>query len=57
MVSYRCDRCKKPYDRFQVADRQFNLYEKQPTPSNYFKKLDLCPDCLDELKKWFEKAE
>lgn len=56
-VSFKCDRCKKSFDRKQVADRWFNLYQKQMTASRYFKKLDLCPDCLDELKEWFEKAE
>lgn len=46
----KCDRCGKYYDK---NDRKMLLYNYQG--KRYDKAFDLCPGCVTELERWFNK--
>ena len=45
----KCDRCGKYYDK---NDHKIWLYTASPDARNA---LDLCDECVTELKKWLDK--
>lgn len=47
----KCDRCGKYYDK---NDRKMWLYTANPDARNA---LDLCDECVTELKKWFDESK
>lgn len=47
----KCDRCGKYYDK---NDRKMWLYNASPDARNA---LDLCDECVTELKKWFDESK
>lgn len=67
-LTKKCDRCGKNYDHYG----EVSLKDKRNSDPNGFSYLywfeneskfintwgyDLCPDCMDELKKWFENKD
>lgn len=53
MIVYKCDRC---YRLFNPVARMYPRYViyKQTKQGKQLLNIDLCPDCEEELKNWFE---
>lgn len=55
MKAKKCDRCGKLYE---CNDREtLKLAKVFPGSYRNNKGYDLCPECLSELKKWFDKGK
>ena len=57
MEIYKCDKCDKT---FQSTDIQYpNLglvgYKRKSKDYSILIEIDLCPNCIKELNKWFNK--
>lgn len=49
----QCDRCKGFY---QVEfEPKYRVTKISNTASRYTKSQDLCPECAEELRKWYEE--
>lgn len=53
--AYRCDRCGKLYENNDI--RRDDLVLTTLLNCSNHKLYDLCPDCHQELKDWFDDFE
>lgn len=59
MDAKKCDRCSKYYDfdtRTQIEIKGKKTYGIAWELYHTASFIDLCPDCLIEFKKWFERS-
>ena len=54
MNAKKCDRCGKLYEPETIIEG-YRLTRYSQFNSRYQKKIDLCPECHESLKKWFEQ--
>lgn len=52
MYIYKCDRCGKIFEKYPEAPR-LEIYEIRDTLAS--DREDLCPECTEDLTKWFNK--
>lgn len=57
MNAKRCDRCKKYFTDYKEFDGYVRLTIASKSPSRYQVKQDLCQECEQSLKDWFEMKE
>ena len=50
-ITYICDRCMSTYDG--PLSEEFGVINPKNPDKGYYKRIELCPDCLASLKKWF----
>ena len=50
-ITYICDRCRNTYDG--PLSEEFGVTNPKNPDKGYYKRIELCPDCLASLKKWF----
>ena len=56
MFAKKCDRCKKLYTIERNEEKpMLRLSVHHPYKDRYYKPIDLCPKCREDLVKWFEK--
>lgn len=62
MNARKCDRCGKFYEKYGIKSGCSNkpngiLYATLYDDHTYYssKSFDLCPECMDELKKWISE--
>lgn len=53
MKANQCDRCGALY--VKNGKKKFRLVKYSDCQSRYQRGIDLCPDCEDDLEKWFDK--
>ena len=53
MRANQCDRCGQLYKN--KTKKRFRLIRYSDCESRYQRGMDLCPDCEDDLEKWFNK--
>ena len=51
-----CDRCKNFYVP-NIYKATYRMVALSPTPSNYKKNIDLCPECEKDLARWFKEKK
>lgn len=52
-TTYICDRCNSEYEPFDPNDSRFVFEIKQYWDPDNHDKMDLCPNCHQELVNWF----
>lgn len=57
MRFYRCDRCKKEYQRneYFVTTEAVGMTEPEETCKDFDFEFDLCDDCLKDFENWFRQ--
>ena len=62
MVNARqCDRCNSLYEKYNLMNDELKpnaiIFTTLLDSSDYFSRscLDLCPNCMEEIKKWFRE--
>lgn len=59
-IAKKCDRCGKYHDIYNDKENPHKINSIIPANANYknqcysHKIINLCPDCMNELKKWLE---
>lgn len=59
MTIKKCDRCGALYE-FALPSKtelKYQLRKRYPDSPTSPKLVDLCPECQEKLKNWFEKGE
>lgn len=57
----KCDRCNKLYENYNLTDDKLNpnaiIFTSLLDSGECFIRrcLDLCPNCMEEIKKWFRE--
>ena len=57
----QCDRCNKLYENYNMTNDELKpnaiIFTSLLDNSEYFIRrcLDLCPNCMEEIKKWFRE--
>ena len=53
MKANQCDRCGQLYKR--TVNPKYGLIVFSESKSRYKRSVDLCPQCLNDLDKWYNK--
>lgn len=53
MKANQCDRCGQLYKK--TENPKYGLYVFSDKKRGYRRSADLCPECEDELGKWYNK--
>lgn len=57
----QCDRCNNLYENYNLTNDELNpnaiIFTTLLDSGKYFIRecLDLCPNCMEEIKKWFRE--
>lgn len=57
----QCDRCNSLYEKYNLMNDELKpnaiIFTTLLDSSDYFSRscLDLCPNCMEEIKKWFRE--
>ena len=57
----QCDRCNSLYENYNMINDELKpnaiIFTTLLDSSDYFSRscLDLCPNCMEEIKKWFRE--
>lgn len=51
MRAYKCDRCGKLYEPYDLAINDFRIVQQRDSRKNW----DLCVDCHIELQEWMNR--
>ena len=57
----QCDRCNSLYEKYNLMNDELKpnaiIFTTLLDSSEYFSRscLDLCPNCMEEIKKWFRE--
>ena len=57
----QCDRCNSLYEKYNMINDELKpnaiIFTTLLDSSDYFSRscLDLCPNCMEEIKKWFRE--
>ena len=56
-IAKKCDRCGKYHDIYNDKENPHSIIPANANFRNQYyshKIINLCPDCMNELKKWLE---